>query len=154
MDATDAPSRGRFMGPEHRFALRVYFEDTDLSGIVYHARYLHFCERARSDMLALTGVDQRALFDAEGVAYAVTHVDLAFRRPARLDDVLIVRSRILAVRGASTLIEQRIERDGLLLSQARITAALIGPEGRPRRQPDSWRAAFEAIRTTAAPQDS
>lgn len=154
MDSDDKPTRGRLLGAEHRYPLRVYFEDTDLSGIVYHARYLHFCERARSEMLALAGVDQRALFEAQGIAYAVTHIDIAYRAPARLDDLLLIKSRILAVRGASTIIRQRIERDDQGLAEARVTAALIGPDGRPRRQPDSWRGAFEAIRTADKPQDS
>ncbi|MGL4314378.1 MAG: thioesterase family protein, partial [Sphingomonas sp.] len=80
----DQPGQGRFDGREHRFAVRVYFEDTDVSGVVYHANYLRFMERARSDMLALVGIDQRAAHDAGEGAYAVTALDIAYRAPARL----------------------------------------------------------------------
>lgn len=145
----DQPYRGGFVKHEHLFALRVYFEDTDLSGIVYHANYLRFMERARSDMLMALGIDQRAAIEAGEGAYAIADLDIRYRRPARLDDALLVRSRVTQIRAAAVVIEQRIERDGELLTQATVTAALLGPDGRPKRQPRAWVEAFERLREMA-----
>src|SRR3982751_3804725 len=97
----DAPGTGRFDGVEHRFPVRVYFEDTDLSGVVYHANYLRFMERARSDMLACVGIDQRGSFDGGEGVYAVADLSIKYRRPAGLDDAIVVVSRVTAV-GAAT----------------------------------------------------
>ena len=93
MSATDllpAPATGRFIAAVHHFPLRVYFEDTDLSGLVYHANYLRYMERARSDMLRVAGIDQRAAQEEGTGVYAVTDLKIAYRRPARLDDDLLV----------------------------------------------------------------
>ena len=84
MSDFDTPYRGGFVGPEHRFALTVYFEDTDTAGVVYYANYLKFMERARSDMIRAVGVDQSAALRAGGSAYFVTHVNIRYRAPARL----------------------------------------------------------------------
>ena len=145
----EQPYRGGFAGGEHLFALRIYFEDTDLSGIVYHANYLRFMERARSDMLMALGINQRAAVEAGEGAYAIADLQIRYRRPAKLDDALLVRSRVVEIRAAATVIEQRIERDGELLAEARVTAALIAPDGRPKRQPRQWIEAFERLRETA-----
>jgi acyl-CoA thioester hydrolase len=139
------PYQGHFDGPHHQFAVRVYFEDTDFSGVVYHARYLHFMERARSDMLARLGIDQRAAHDAGQGAYAVTQITLKFRRPAHFDDALLVTSTAIAVRGASCDIHQRVSRDGEVLIEADVTAAFVAPDGRPARQPAEWVAAFRSV---------
>jgi acyl-CoA thioester hydrolase len=147
LSAPLAPISGRFVGPEHEFAVRIYYEDTDLSGIVYHANYLRYMERARSDMLRLAGIDQRRGVEDGTGAYAVTALDIRYRAPARLDDELIVTSTVDAVRGASCIIHQTISRGETVLTQATVTAALLDPAGRPRRQPRPWIAAFEAIRT-------
>jgi acyl-CoA thioester hydrolase len=129
-------------GRTHLFPLRVYFEDTDVAGIVYYANYLRFIERARSDMLRLVGVDQRgALEGGEGV-YAVAELAVKYRSPARLDDDLVVATDIEAVRAASVLIHQRVMRGDELLADARVTAAFLTPDGRPRRQPPAWVQAF------------
>lgn len=143
----DAPAEGRFDGTEHRFPVRVYFEDTDLSGIVYHANYLCFMERARSDMLRLTGIDQRAAHEAGEGAYAVTELAIRYRAPARLNDALVVTTRVVAVRAASVAIHQTVSRDALILTEADVTAALVAPDGRPRRQPAEWRARFQSLVT-------
>ena len=95
------PYQGHFDGARHLFAVRVYFEDTDFSGVVYHARYLHFMERARSDMLACVGIDQRNVHAAGQGAYAVTEMHIKYRRPAHFDDALVVISTVEAVRAAS-----------------------------------------------------
>jgi acyl-CoA thioester hydrolase len=132
-------------GATHLFPLRVYFEDTDVAGIVYYANYLRFIERARSDMLRLIGVDQRgALEGGEGV-YAVAEVSMKYRAPARLGDDLVVLTEIEAVRAASVLIHQRVMRGTQLLADARVTAAFLTPDGRPRRQPRSWVEAFQRL---------
>jgi len=141
----DQPAEGRFVGPEHRFPLRVYFEDTDLSGVVYHANYLRYMERARSDFLRLVGVDQRAFNDAGEGAYVVSDLHIRYRRPAKLDDVLVVVSSLTKIRAASVDIQQRVMLDDEILSEADVTAALVASSGRPRRQPKEWIAAFEAL---------
>ncbi len=139
------PYQGHFNGHRHLFAQRVYFEDTDFSGVVYHARYLHFMERARSDMLARVGIGQRAVHEAGEGAYAVTQMALKFRLPAHFDDALLVTSTVEKLRGASVDIHQEISRDGELLLTADVTAAFVAPDGRPRRQPKEWVAAFQTI---------
>ena len=143
--AVDEPASGRFDGVEHRFPVRVYFEDTDLSGVVYHANYLRFMERARSDMLACVGIDQRASFDSGDGVYAVADLTIKFRRPARLDDALVVVSRVVGVRAATATIHQRVMRGGEVLTDATVTAAFLTREGKPRRQPKLWVDAFAKL---------
>ncbi|WP_260483307.1 YbgC/FadM family acyl-CoA thioesterase [Sphingomicrobium flavum] len=140
-----APYRGGFTGNEHHFALTVYFEDTDLSAIVYHANYLRFFERARSDMLRAVGIDQRAAHEAGEGTYAVTEMDIKWKRPAKLDDDLLVVSKVTKIRAASCSIHQRVMRGSEVLADARVTAALLSPEGRPIRQPADWIDKFKAI---------
>ncbi|MAC11588.1 tol-pal system-associated acyl-CoA thioesterase [Novosphingopyxis sp. YJ-S2-01] len=147
----DAPYHGHFIGPEHRFAIRVYFEDTDFSGVVYHANYLRFFERARSDMLRVAGIDQAAAHEAGTGVYAVAAMDLKFRAPAHFDDALLIRSHVTAVRGASCVIAQRLFRDDLLLCEASVTAAFVSPSGRPTRQPKDWLAIYEALMADTDP---
>ena len=142
----DRPFAGRFVGAEHRFAVRVYFEDTDLTGIVYHANYLRFMERARSDMLRAAGIDQRTAHESGEGAYAVADLAIRYRRPARLDDALQVRSRVAQVRAAACLIHQTVIRDDEVLAEADVTAAFLDPRGRPRRQPRDWVDIFEKLR--------
>src|SRR5690606_26469999 len=112
---------GAFAGAEHHFRARVYFADTDLSGIVYHANYLRYMERARSDMLRLAGIDQRASMEAGEGAWAVTDLAIKYRSPAKLDDDLLVVSTVEAVRGASVIIAQRILRGTDTLSGETLT---------------------------------
>lgn len=132
----DQPAGGRFEGREHLFPLRVYFEDTDLSGVVYHANYLRYMERARSDMLRVAGIDQRAVHEAGEGAYAIVDLAIRYRAPARLDDALIVASRVIRASPASVVIHQTVRRGSLVLTEAEVTAALVAPSGRPKRQPD------------------
>ena len=141
----DTPYRGGFVGPEHHFALSVYFEDTDAYGIVYYANYLKFMERARSDMLRAAGVDQPTELHSSGSAYAVVEVDIKYRRPARLGDDLQIVSIIDQVRASSVHIQQRVMRGAELLTEALVTAAFLDGEGRPRRQPKDWVQKFNAI---------
>ena len=146
-ESLDTPYRGGFTGTEHRFALTVYFEDTDTAGVVYYANYLKFFERARSDMLRAVGIDQSAMLRGDGSAYFVTHVDVRYRRPARLADDLLVVSKVEQVRASSVRIQQRVMRGQELLADAQVTAAFLDSEGRPRRQPGDWVQKFQAITT-------
>jgi acyl-CoA thioester hydrolase len=139
------PANGVMRGRAHLFPLRVYFEDTDLAGIVYYANYLRFIERARSDMLRLVGVDQRGAIEGGEGVYAVAEIQVKYRAPARLADDLVVVTEIQAVRPASVLIHQQVMRGDQLLADARVTAAFLTPEGRPRRQPPEWIEAFERL---------
>lgn len=141
----DQPYRGGFVGARHHFALSVYFEDTDTAGIVYYANYLKYMERARSDMLRALGIDQRGALDAGQGVYAVADVAIKYHRPARLGDDLLVVSSVDAVGAATARIHQRVMRGIELLTEARVTAAFLSPDGRPRRQPGEWVAAFRAI---------
>lgn len=141
----DLPPEGRFDGPEHRFPVRVYYEDTDLSGIVYHANYLRWMERARSDMLRVAGIDQRAAWEAGEGSYAVRDLAIRYGAPARLDDALTVASRLTAVRAAALTIHQRVMRGRELLAHADVEVVFVAPSGRPRRQPAAWVQAFHAL---------
>ncbi|MFW2853226.1 tol-pal system-associated acyl-CoA thioesterase [Sphingomonas sp. TX0543] len=142
---TDQPVEGRFDGTTHRFPVRVYFEDTDLSGVVYHANYLRYMERARSDMLRLAGIDQRAAHEAGEGAYAVASLAIRYAAPARLDDALIVETKVTQVRAAAVFIHQRVMRGAILLAEADLVAALVAPTGRPRRQPAAWIDRFNTL---------
>lgn len=139
------PPSGRFDSDQHLFPVRVYFEDTDLSGVVYHANYLRWFERARSDMLRLLGIDQRAAHDAGEGAYAVSSMDLRYLRPAKLDDAVLVLSQVYEVSPASCRIVQRAFRDETLSCEAKVRVAFVAPNGRPRRQPREWVAAFQTV---------
>ncbi|MBU6267578.1 MAG: YbgC/FadM family acyl-CoA thioesterase [Sphingomonadales bacterium] len=143
------PPGGRFDGPVHSYAVRAYFEDTDLSGVVYHANYLRWFERARSDMLRLLGIDQRAAQEAGEGAYAVSEANLRYRAPARLDDVVLIASVAEELGAASCrMFQQAFRIDGetrTLLADVRLRVGFVGPDGRPRRQPAAWRAAFATL---------
>ena len=141
----DIPYRGGFVGPEHHFALTVYFEDTDTAGVVYYANYLKFMERARSDMLRAVGVDQRDVLDSGGGAYYVAQVSIRYVKPAKLGDDLVVVSAVETVRAASVEIHQRVIRGSELLTDARVTAAFLDANGRPQRQPKEWVEKFNGI---------
>ncbi|HEY7005734.1 MAG TPA: YbgC/FadM family acyl-CoA thioesterase [Sphingomicrobium sp.] len=148
-ESLDRPYRGGFIGREHKFALTVYFEDTDTAGVVYYANYLKFMERARSDMIRAVGIDQGEMLHADGSAYYVTHVDIRYRRPARLGEDLQVVSSVEQVRASSVHIQQRVMRGPELLADASVTAAFLDREGRPRRQPKEWVEEFRKIGTHA-----
>ena len=141
------PASGTFDGALHLFPVRVYFEDTDLSGVVYHANYLRFMERARSDMLGVVGIDQRAAFDSGEGVYAVADLSIKYRRPARLDDALTVVSHVRAVGAATATIHQAVMRGDEVLTEATVTAAFLTPAGRPRRQPKPWVEIFEGLKS-------
>jgi len=146
----DRPYAGAFIGATHHFALRVYFEDTDVAGIVYYANYLKYMERARSDMLRAVGVDQRAVLEAGEGVYVVAEAHIKYRGSARLDDELLVLSEVREVRAASCLIHQRVMRERVVLADAMITAAFVDRQGRPKRQPRAWVEQFERLKGEGA----
>lgn len=141
----DQPYRGGFIGPEHHFALTVYFEDTDTAGVVYYANYLKYMERARSDMLRAAGIDQRAAIDDGIGVYAVAEANIRYLRPAKLGDDLRIVSTLAHVRAASVHIHQTVMRGPEIIAEARIAAAFLNPDGRPMRQPRDWVERFNAI---------
>lgn len=132
------PASGRFREGVHEYPVRVYFEDTDLSGLIYHANYLRYMERARSDMLRLAGIDQRAALESGEGVYAVADLRIRYKQPARLDDDLLVVSRVVEIRAASSVIHQTVMCDGQILTDGEVTVAFLSPGGRPKRQPKAW----------------
>ena len=136
---------GRLTDFGHRQKVRVYYEDTDFSGIVYHASYLRFIERGRSDYIRLLGVEHSVLdagHDGERLALAVRHMDINFIRSAHIDDVLVIETRVREMKGARLLLEQQILREGEEIFNAVVTVVVINREGKPRRLPDALRTAF------------
>lgn len=131
---TDIPTAGRMEGREHLLPVRVYYEDTDFTGLVYHANYLRYLERGRSDFLRLAGIGHADLLDSDKpMAFVVAQMDLAFLKPARIDDALRVRTAYDAMRGPRLLISQTVERGEDVLCRAQVTAVCIHLDGRPRR---------------------
>lgn len=141
----DTPYRGGMVGNEHRFALTVYFEDTDTAQIVYYANYLKFLDRARTDMLEAVGISHAEVHRSGLGAYAVASVDIRYLRSAHVGDHLLVLTRVEQVRAASLVIHQRVMRGDELLADAHVTAAFITPDGRPQRQPREWIGKFRAL---------
>ena len=117
-----------------KYQIRVFYEDTDFSGYVYHANYLKYCERARSDYLRVIGVDQNAMF-ADGQAFVVRRMDCEFLRPAKFEDVLEVETRLVEMSGARFELAQLVKRGDEQLFVAKVTVAIIDGKGRPRRIP-------------------
>ena len=126
----------------HRLPVRVYYEDTDFSGAVYHASFLRFLERGRTDFLRLAGVEQGVLHaGGAGLLFAVRRLTIDYHKPARVDDVLVVETHTAEIRGASLVLAQSIRRGELLIVSARVQAAAIAG-GRPARLPDHLRSAL------------
>ncbi len=142
MAEAQAIGDGWFVGQVHHFPLRIYYEDTDLSGLVYHANYLKYCERARSSLLRLLGIDQRAASEAGEGHYAVAEANIRYLRPAFLDDSLEVQTHCVELKAASVRLAQQVFRKDDLLVELAIRVGFIGIDGRPRRQPEAWRTAF------------
>ncbi len=145
---------GEIRDGRHVFAVRVYYEDTDFTGIVYHANYLRFMERGRTNYLRLIGADHRALFEAAeqeapGFAFVVRSMDIEFRKPARMDDLLHVITAPQEVRGASATVRQQVMRAGELLVEAHVRVAFVSG-GRARPIPKPLRIAMKADQETAA----
>jgi acyl-CoA thioester hydrolase len=125
-----------------KYQVRVFYEDTDFSGYVYHANYLKYCERARSDYLRVIGIDQNAMF-AQGLAFVVRRMDCEFLRPARFDDELLVETRLIEMGGARFELAQVVTRGADALFSAAVTVAIIDGQGRPKRIPPEFAHKFQ-----------
>ncbi|HET7715407.1 MAG TPA: YbgC/FadM family acyl-CoA thioesterase [Bauldia sp.] len=143
---------GRLIPGGHVLPVRIYFEDTDFSGVVYHGSYIRFMERGRSDFVRLLGVAHTAL-DAgdhgEPLVFAVHRINIGFFKPARIDDLVEVTTTVKDVTGARLILNQTITRDGERLTDAEVTIVLVNREGRARRIPDSVRDTLHAAAVTA-----
>lgn len=131
-------------GRRHRYPIRVYYEDTDAAGIVYHAQYLCFMERARTEFMRALGLDHSRLRDEHGCVFTVRRCTLDFARPAGLDDLLEVVTWIREVRGARMLVDQDVRRDAVVVAAGRLELAVVGVTMRPRRLPAPLVALFAA----------
>jgi acyl-CoA thioester hydrolase len=145
---TRVPLDGEIRDGRHVLTVRVYYEDTDFTGIVYHANYLRYMERGRTNYLRLIGADQRALFEeaeqeAPGFAFVVRSMSIDFLKPARMDDLLEILTEPQEVKGASTTLHQQIMRGGDLLVEARVRVAFVS-DGRARPIPKPLRIAMSA----------
>ncbi|PVZ50437.1 tol-pal system-associated acyl-CoA thioesterase [Thalassobacter stenotrophicus] len=120
-------------GP-HRWPIRVYYEDTDLAGIVYYANYLKFIERARSEMVRAAGIDQTAM-KAAGQVFAVARLEADYRAPAKFDDELIVETSVTKTTPARLTLQQVVTRKSTLIFEAKVVLVCLGPDGRPTRLP-------------------
>lgn len=130
------PSSGWLDGREHCLPVRIYYEDTDFTGMVYHANYLRYFERGRSDFFRVVGISHTALLELpEPTAFTITHIALDFKRAARVDDALLVRTTYDDVKGPRLLISQRITRGDELIAQAHVHAVCIDMKGRAIRPP-------------------
>jgi len=146
MIAPPAYPAGLLDGKLHRYAVRAYFEDTDLSGVVYHANYLRWFERARSDFVRLLGIDQRAASAADEGAFAVTDLSIRYTAPARLDEGVMIETLCTGLGAASCRMRQRAFReDGLLLAAAELRIGFVSPKGRAQRMPLAWQSVFATI---------
>ena len=133
---TDTPTAGRFEGRVHLLPVRVYYEDTDFTGLVYHGNYIRYFERGRSDFLRMAGVSHSDLLVGDSPsAFVVTRMEIDFRLPARSDDALLVKTTYDSARGARLFVTQKITRDGALIAEAVVEAACISLGGRPRKPP-------------------
>jgi acyl-CoA thioester hydrolase len=127
---------GRIEGETHVLPVRVYFEDTDCGGVVYHANFLKFCERGRSDFIRLLGIEATSLADpvqGEPAIFVVRRVEIDYFKPGRMDDVLEVVTACAEIGSASLVLRQDVRREGTLLASAKITVVLVSRGGKPQR---------------------
>jgi acyl-CoA thioester hydrolase len=127
---------GRIEGETHVLPIRVYFEDTDCAGVVYHANFLKFCERARSDFIRLLGIEAKGLADpehGEPAVFVVRRVEIDYLKPGRMDDVLEVVTSCAEIGSASLVLQQDICREGTVLARAKVTVVLVSRAGKPQR---------------------
>jgi acyl-CoA thioester hydrolase len=137
---------GRIEGDTHVLPVRVYFEDTDFTGLVYHANFLRFCERGRSDFIRLLGIDHRSLAnpkDGEPAVFVVRRIEIDYLKPARIDEVLEVATRCAEIGGATLVLSQEVCRDGAVLARAKVSVVLVSDRGKPQRLGQMVRGALE-----------
>ena len=145
MSADVTPLEGRFDGKTFVFPVRVFYEDTDFSGVVYHASYLRFMERGRSEFLRVAGIGHSGLYAAkEPLVWAVRRMTIDFLRPARVEEALAVHTIVRDVAGARMHLEQGVARDGEKLVNALVEVCVITLDGKPRRVPDAIRGILES----------
>ncbi len=136
MNGDREPSAGWIDGREHQLPVRIYYEDTDFTGMVYHANYLRYFERGRSDFFRIAGISHTALLQlAEPTAFTLVRIELDFKRAARVDDALLVRTTYDTVKGARLMVSQRITRGEELIAQALVEAVCIDLRGRAKKPP-------------------
>jgi len=136
----EGPRPGRFEGKAHILPIRIYYEDTDLSGIVYHANYLRFMERGRSEFFRSAGITRLAMLDdAEPTAWTLRKVALEYLRPARIDDLIEVHTTLTGLSGARMSADQKIYHEGQMLTRGTVEACIITLSGKPRRIPEEFR---------------
>ena len=145
------PVSGVLRGAEHIYRLRVYFEDTDAAGIVYYASYLRMAERARTEMMRLLGADHAGMMRGDGLVLAVRQCAIEYLAPARLDDVLEIRSSLVEVGGASLRARQTVHRDGDTLARIDLRLACVTDIGRPARFPARLRSALAGLGHAISP---
>ncbi len=146
------PTSGQVGDGVHRFPIRVYYEDTDAGGIVYHANYLRFAERARSECLRSLGWHYDRLLADTGLVWVVRRAIIDFRLPARLDDALVVETRLADMKGARVTARQSVVKDGDLLVGLDLELVLLTPSGRPGRIPASLADAIRPFLVTQPPK--
>ena len=137
---------GRIEGDAHILPVRVYFEDTDFAGLVYHANFLKFCERGRSDFIRLLGIHHQDLANpekGEASVFVVRRIEMDYLKPARLDDVLEVVTRCGEMGAASLTLLQEVRRDGIVLVRAKVVVVLVSEAGKPQRLGQLVRGALE-----------
>jgi len=141
------PIGGYVKDKAHYLPVRVYYADTDFSGVVYHGRYVEFMERGRTEAMRAFGLidtaEKERLAGKESAFFAVSKLELNFKAPAHIDDLLLVETAIEKLTGARFFIRQRIYRNDIMLTDGQCCLVVIDKEGRPQRIPDSWRALFE-----------
>lgn len=160
-DHLPLPATGALVEGRHRLAMRVYYEDTDFGGIVYHANYLKFAERGRTEFLRCLGIDQTAMKRDLGLVFVARHLEIDFLAPARMDDRLLVTSEVASVTGARLSLRQHIDRidddapgmprSGHRLATVSVLLVCLGAGGRPARLPADIRKDFAACRSGALP---
>jgi acyl-CoA thioester hydrolase len=137
---------GRIEGETHVLPVRVYFEDTDFTGLVYHANFLKFCERGRSDFIRMLGIDHRSLANPQEGApavFVVRRIEIDYLKPARIDEVLEVVTSCAEIGGATLVLSQEVKRDGVSLARARVSVVLVSEAGKPQRLGQLVRGALE-----------
>jgi acyl-CoA thioester hydrolase len=137
---------GRIEGESHIFPIRVYFEDTDFAGHVYHANYLKFCERGRTDFIRLLGIEHQGLANpkaGEPAVFVVRRIEIDYLKPSRLDDVLEVITRCAEIGGASLTLDQEVRRGDAVSARAKVIVVLVGATGKPQRIGSLIRGALE-----------
>jgi acyl-CoA thioester hydrolase len=140
------PSAGWLEGREHQLPVRIYYEDTDFTGVVYHANYLRYFERGRSDFFRLMGISHTDFLNLpQPTAFSIVRIELDFKRAARVDDALMVRTTYDAIQGARLMVTQRITRGEELIAQAQVQAVCIDLRGRAIRPPPAMVAALQPV---------